>query len=95
MRRLFFIMLGWLCLSGSSYGLADEDSTVLPDYVLNIGDVISIDVFNEKNLSIPEARMTSTGMLAYPFLGNIKLQGKTLLQVQSYITQQLKGRLPD
>ncbi|WP_330927158.1 polysaccharide biosynthesis/export family protein [Candidatus Sororendozoicomonas aggregata] len=61
------------------------------DYTLAVGDVISIDVFNESNLTIKAARLTATGTLAYPFLGDIPVQGKTIKQVQNYITSGLKG----
>ncbi len=61
------------------------------DYILAVGDVISIDVFNESNLTIKDARLTATGTLAYPFLGDIPVQGKTIKQVQDYITRGLKG----
>ena len=60
-------------------------------YTLAVGDIISIDVFNESNLTIKEAKLTATGTLAYPFLGDIPVQGKTVKQVQDYITTGLRG----
>lgn len=59
-------------------------------YQLGSGDMIRIQVYGESDLSM-EARITDTGTLSYPFLGQIQVSGRTLGQLQSLIVEGLKG----
>lgn len=63
-----------------------EDSS----YQLGSGDLIRIQVYGESDLSM-EARITDTGTLSYPFLGQIQVAGRTLGQLQTFIANGLKG----
>ncbi|MDA0148911.1 polysaccharide biosynthesis/export family protein [Vibrio sp. LaRot3] len=60
-------------------------------YKLSAGDVISIKVYGEENLSIAEQKIDNREVIDYPYLGEIKLGGKTLDQVQSELVSGLKG----
>jgi polysaccharide export outer membrane protein len=46
------------------------------DYVIASGDLISVHVFNQDNLSA-HGRVRSDGKLAVPFLGEVAVRGKT------------------
>ncbi|WP_263079386.1 polysaccharide export protein [Endozoicomonas sp. Mp262] len=59
-------------------------------YLLNAGDMISINVFDEEDLSI-EARLTDAGTISYPFLGEIQVRGRTVGELEKLIKQGLKG----
>ena len=59
-------------------------------YLLNSGDVISIKVFGEEDLTL-DYMVGDSGHLDYPFLGRIILSGKTTQDVQNYIHKGLKG----
>jgi len=60
------------------------------DYTLGPGDQILIDVFGEENLSM-DFMLNDTGILNYPFLGEIKVEGKSVIELERYITVGLKG----
>src|SRR5438093_12598184 len=51
-------------------------------------DIIMIDVVGEKDLS-KELRVSSSGTITFPFLGNLEVKGKTPAEVENLI----KGKL--
>lgn len=84
-NKLFKILV----LSCISIGSVNANITDL--YKLAAGDVISIKVYGEENLTIEEQKIDNREVIDYPYLGVIRLGGKTLEQVQSEITQGLQG----
>ena len=62
----------------------------LASYRLGSGDVIAISVYGEDDLSV-EMRLHDDGIIAYPFLGNLKVGGRTVSEVEGMITRGLKG----
>ncbi|MDO6568792.1 polysaccharide biosynthesis/export family protein [Alteromonas sp. 1_MG-2023] len=60
------------------------------EYTLNAGDIISIRVSGEPDLSI-DSEIDVTGTLEYPFLGRIKVKSKTVSEVRWIIVDGLKG----
>ncbi|MBV1930646.1 MAG: polysaccharide export protein [Porticoccaceae bacterium] len=60
-------------------------------YTLGSGDVLSIRVFGEEDLSFEQIRLTDTGSLSYPFLGEIKAKGKTATELEQNLITGLKG----
>ncbi len=60
------------------------------EYSLGPGDKITIQVFGEPDLSV-ETLVGDSGTVSYPFLGEIKVKGKSVLQIEDDITQRLKG----
>lgn len=62
----------------------------LADYKLGTGDTISIQVHGEEDLSF-ETRIGGDGTIRYPFLGDIKVTGRTVAQVRWLIADGLKG----
>ena len=59
-------------------------------YILGAGDKIAIKVFGEEDLSI-ESFLGNSGSVNYPFLGEVKVAGLSIKQVELAITQGLKG----
>jgi polysaccharide export outer membrane protein len=59
-------------------------------YRLDTGDLIRIDVFGEKDLTV-EAKLTDAGTISYPFLGEIIVRGMTISDLAERITEELKG----
>ncbi|WP_231731591.1 polysaccharide biosynthesis/export family protein [Colwellia sp. TT2012] len=59
-------------------------------YILGAGDKISIKVFGQEDLSI-ESFLGNSGSVNYPFLGDVKVAGLSIKQVELFITQGLKG----
>ena len=66
---------------------APGDST----YTLGSGDLISITVYGEPDLSFQEIQLTDSGSFSYPFLGEIHAKGRTSRQIESLISRGLKG----
>ncbi|MCP8690028.1 polysaccharide biosynthesis/export family protein [Marinobacterium sedimentorum] len=60
-------------------------------YSLGSGDVISINVFGEADLSLDKVRLNDTGKFSYPFLGDIDAAGKTASQLEQQLVSGLKG----
>lgn len=84
--RHVFHLLFVLLLIDTGTVLAEGNST----YKLASGDVIRINVFGEKDLSIEEIRLSDAGTLSYPFIGDVQARGKTAAEIERYLTDKLK-----
>ncbi len=60
-------------------------------YVLDSGDRILIRVFAEDDLSM-DVLVPGTGIIKYPFLGELAVSGLTTSELAKLITEGLKGR---
>lgn len=63
----------------------------LSNYRLGSGDKISIHVFDEKELSLEKIRLSDAGTISFPMLGEIKILGLTVSQLERLITTELKN----
>lgn len=63
---------------------------VMSGYVLGPGDTIRIQVYGEPDLDV-QTQISDTGILSYPFLGDIRINGATVGQLHSTITNGLQG----
>lgn len=79
-------LIGLLAIAISTLVVADSKQ-----YKLSSGDVISIKVFAEPDLSIEEIKLTEQGKFTYPFVGEIHAKGLTVLQLQNKIKDKLTG----
>lgn len=77
-----------LALPGAS--IAQEES-VAERYQLGAGDVISIRVFGEEDLSFEQIRLSDAATVPYPFLGEVRAQGRTPVELEDIITEGLKN----
>ncbi|WP_295799688.1 polysaccharide biosynthesis/export family protein [uncultured Microbulbifer sp.] len=69
---------------------AQTPSSVIDEqYQLGAGDVISIRVFGEEELSI-EVRLGDSGVINYPFLGEIEVAGLSAPNLEKKITEGLR-----
>lgn len=84
-----FLMSFLIALSTSAFSQTTQSNNAA--YALSSGDVISITVFAEPDLSIEEVKLNETGSFSYPFIGEINAQGLTALQLQTKISQTLSG----
>jgi polysaccharide export outer membrane protein len=60
------------------------------DYVLGPGDQVAISVFGEPDLSV-EFTLGDSGALNYPFLGEIRVAGLTMPELETRIADGLRG----
>lgn len=65
-------------------------SALSSSYRLGSGDLIAIQVFDEPELSI-ETRISDSGSISYPFLGELSVGGMTAVGLEEVVTQRLKG----
>ena len=59
-------------------------------YLLGPGDVVIIKVYGQEDLEL-QTRLTDSGTISYPFLGELQLTGMSIKQVEDVIYQGLKG----
>lgn len=65
---------------------------MLSSYKLASGDVISIQVFGEEDLSKENIRLSDAGTISYSVLGEIRVLGLTAGELEQIVTDGLKGR---
>jgi protein involved in polysaccharide export with SLBB domain len=89
MQRLFtLILLFGTALAGSL--LQAQDLPQASGYTLNAGDSIRIHVYGEPDLTFDNTLVGENGRISYPFLGELKVTGKTVSQLQETLTAGLK-----
>lgn len=76
-----------LWLASAAAALAQPADSI---YRLGPGDRIIIKVFGEEDLSM-DFRLSDSGRLNYPFLGDLMVQGLTVTELEQLITSGLKG----
>jgi len=93
LARTFARLLTLACLLGLSVGAwaAGEEQ-----YRLGSGDILSINVFGEADLSLDKVRLGDGGTFSYPFLGEIDARNKSADELEQLIAGGLKeGYLVD
>ncbi len=73
-----------------SVGVMADELTSPDAFKLGPGDQILINVFGEEDLSM-DFRLNDTGTLNYPFLGELKVEGLSVIELEQLITRGLKG----
>ena len=59
-------------------------------YTLGPGDTISINVFQEPELSV-ESKISTNGTIDYPLIGELKIKGLTLPETENLLDKKLRG----
>lgn len=70
-------------------GAAHAQSEPPAGYTLDEGDLISIQVFDEGDLTM-EARVGASGIINYSYLGDVRVKGKSTQQLERDITERLR-----
>lgn len=71
---------------------AEQVDAILSSYKLAPGDVITIRVFGEEDLSKEKIRLSDAGTIPYPVLGEVRARGFTIGEIEREITNGLRGR---
>lgn len=87
-KILIFII--FCCVAKSSLVFAENDVADSKKYLLGTGDMLRIQVYNEIDLYL-ETRVSDSGTISYPFLGELKVKGISLASLEALITSRLKG----
>ena len=92
LRSLIAVVLfAWLALAGAVAGAQSQDGAY-SNYRLGVGDVITIQVLGEDDLKREKIRLSDAATISYPILGEIRLMGKTVAELEGLIRDGLKGR---
>jgi polysaccharide export outer membrane protein len=87
--KTFLLLVLFLCQVPQGLAAAERLSSASA-YTLATGDLVSIQVYGEADLSL-ETRLSDAGTIIYPFLGELKLAGMTIGEAERTITRGLKG----
>jgi len=88
----FARLLGALACMLAAAGAALAQGDAYSNYRLGSGDVISIQVLGEDDLRREKIRLSDAATISYPILGEIRLFGKTVAELETLIREGLKGR---
>lgn len=77
LRRLFHL-IPWLMVLWAS-------ATIAAEYRVESEDILNIKVFEEPDLSIEKARISSEGTVALPLLGDVSVAGLTTAQITAKV----------
>lgn len=88
--RLAYCVIAAALLIANAAIAADDQA--LSTYRLGAGDTISIQVLGEEDLKRDKIRLSDAGTVSFPFLGELKVKGLTVGDVELMITEGLKGR---
>lgn len=64
----------------------------LSNYRLGAGDVVTIQVLGEEDLKREKIRLSDAATISYPIVGEIRIAGKTVGELERLIREGLKGR---
>lgn len=98
-RALGLLMLAMWCALGFAQGIAPAEANpagvtqFLSGYKLGAGDVISVRVFGEPDLNVEKVRLTDSGSVFVPSMGEIVVRGRTLGEVERMVVEGLTGRI--
>jgi len=67
--------------------------SALSSYKLAAGDVISIRVLGEDEFTREKIRLTDAGTVSFPTIGEIKVLGRTVGDLEAIVVAGLKGRI--
>ncbi len=106
--RLFSRSLALICVIGLAlplawHGAASAQSTnakldaaptdgTLSSYRLGRGDMLSVQVFGEEDMSVEKIRLTDAGTFLHPVLGELRVLGLTVGDLERMVADGLRGR---
>jgi polysaccharide biosynthesis/export protein VpsN len=91
-RSLVLFFIATLATALPGLGHAQERDDLVSRYRLGAGDVISISVVGEDDLKREKVRLNDAGTIQFPVVGEIRIKGMTIGEVELSITSSLKGR---
>ena len=90
MSRFIPVLLLFLALASlpgfASFSVAAEKQR----YSLGPGDLLSINVFGEDDLSLKEIRVGTNGTISFPLLGEVSVRSMNVRELENTLIRQLK-----
>jgi len=95
MVRFLRYLLAFGCWVGSMAAFAQGEAVVdqlLSTYRLGSGDVVSIRILGEDDMKREKIRLSDAGTISFPIIGEIKVLGKRVAELEALIAGGLRGR---
>ncbi|WP_406828063.1 polysaccharide biosynthesis/export family protein [Microbulbifer sp. ARAS458-1] len=89
LQRVFRAAVVLAVCAFTSAVIAQSDLKTVGDYQLGSGDKIQISVYGEEDLTL-ETTLSDSGVINYPFLGELKVVGLTVSSLEAVIVNGLK-----
>jgi protein involved in polysaccharide export with SLBB domain len=86
------MLMAALPAHAQAQAVGSDNLSLLSTYKLAAGDVITVRVFGEDDLSREKIRLSDAGTIPYPVLGEVKALGLTIGEIERSITVGLTGR---
>ena len=86
------MLMAALPVHAQTQAVGNDNLSLLSTYKLAAGDVITVRVFGEEDLSREKIRLSDAGTIPYPVLGEVKALGLTIGEIERSITVGLTGR---
>jgi len=83
---LRYLLVCVFCLTTVGTVVADSTSS----YRIGAGDMLSVTVFGEQDMSLKEIRVGTNGTISFPLLGELKVEGLTNLEFEAELIKRLK-----
>ena len=90
-RYFYAALLSLMMLSSFTVSAQTDELLGNSTYKLASGDIIRVLVYGEPDLSIDHTRLTDAGTFSYPFVGEVKAQGRTAAELERVLTNALQG----
>ncbi|WP_126455613.1 polysaccharide biosynthesis/export family protein [Sulfuriflexus mobilis] len=85
MRRYLLVWL--VCLMTTGMAVADSKDS----YRIGPGDMLSISVFGEEDMSLKEVRVGTNGTISFALLGELKVNALTVRELEADLIRRLKN----
>ena len=83
-----------LSLPALSYFSAITNAEEIDNYKLSVDDKISVSIFNEPELGISDVKISTSGTISMPLIGQISIKNLTVSEVENRLKQEyLNGYL--
>jgi protein involved in polysaccharide export with SLBB domain len=92
MGAIRFNILSFMAALAIALFTTDAAAQTFSNYRLGAGDVITVQVLGEEDLKRERIRLSDAATISYPILGEIRLAGKTVAELEQLIRDGLKGR---
>lgn len=92
LRKCLFLAGFWMISIASFAQAAAGGDSLLSSYRLASGDVLSIRVLGEDDLTREKIRLSDAGTISFPILGEIEVLGKRVAELEALIANGLRGK---
>lgn len=93
--RILALCLALLALTFPVLAADTAEAIDADSYIINRGDVLGISVWREDSLQSSETLVRPDGFISFPLVGNLRVAGKSVPQIQTEITAGLQKYIPD